>query len=344
MANGYVKLTYEDGAVGNETVTPTASTKVLYPPLIEFETVPGVSHLGRDDENRNIDEPLQVLPEKYDPTWSLSSRMYPDLLGFVLKLILGPPTTTAGDGTITDPDGTTIPTGAHRHVWDAPYGPSGASPQTMTGKVAYVDQSEYFDLRGAACQELALTMPDSGGGQLKASGPACFLDDTTNPSLTPSYESLDIPPFMRRHLAIVTWATGTATTEDWDVTIANPLEVLRTLGIASAYPDLIEKGDGPIVVSGTIRKRAIDADDFAALRDATRFAIKARWTSDKKIGATNAPYGLWLEGDGAQLTGGGQQPLANRRRIGAEYQWSLTSDGAGASSTWTLVNGTASYA
>lgn len=343
MANGYSQLKFEESGVGNETVTPTASTKVLYPPLTEFEVNPGVSHLERDDELRGIDEPIQPLPEKYDPTWSLASRMYPDVMGFLLKWILGPPVTTAGNGVITDPDSVVIPAGCHRHVWTAPYGPSGASPRTVSGKVAYVDQAQYFDLRGAACQELALAMADSGGGRVTASGPACFFNEGTNPSLTPAYESLDTPPFMRRHLAIVTWLAGTATTEDWDVSIANPVEVLRTLGITSAYPDLIEKGDGPIKVTGSIRKRATDTQDFAALLAGTRFAIKARWQSDKII-ASAYPYRMWLEGDGAQMISGGPQALANRRRIGAEYGWVLSSDGAGASSTWTLVNATASYA
>lgn len=343
MANGYAKLAFETNGVGNESTSPTLSTKTLYPPLLELEANPGVSHLERDDELRNIDEPLQVLPEKYDPTWSLRSRMYPDPIGFLLKWILGPPTTTAGNGVITDPDTIAIPVGAYRHVWAAPFGPSGASPQTVDAVLSYADQLEYFRIKGAACQQLALTSPDSGGAMAQASGPACFLDDVSNPSLTPAYESLAIPPFMRRHLSIVTWLTGSATTEDWDVSIANPVEVLRTLGIASAWPDLIEKGDGPIVVSGTIRKRAIDPDDFGGLMDATRFAVKSRWTSNAII-ASGYPYKMWVEADGAQLVGGGPQALANRRRIGAEYQWKCTSDGAGASATITLVNATTSYA
>jgi hypothetical protein len=344
MANGYARLAYETNGVGNEDTSPTLSTKTLFPPLLEFGVEPGASPLERDDELRNVDEPIQVLPEGFAPTWSASSRMYPDVMGFLLKWILGPPVSTAGNGVITDPDGNVIPTGAHRHVFAAPYGPSGPSPVTVSAEIAYVDQAQFFDLRGAACSALALTVPDSGGGRAQASGPACYHNEGTNPSLTPAFESLATPPFMRRHLAIVTWLSGTATTEDWDVAIANPVGVLRTLGIDSAWPDLVEKGDAPIVVSGNIRKRATDTQDFAALIAGTRFAIKARWQSDTNIPTTAYPYRMWLEGDGAQYIGGGPQALANRRRIGAEYPWKLTYDGVGASSTWTLVNATASYA
>src|SRR5262245_20644928 len=125
MATGYLKAQYES-IVGNETNAPTLSTLIHYFPALSFQPTLNPAHLERDDEIRNVNEPLLVLPERYAPEWSLESRNYPTTLQFLLKLILGAPTTTAGNGIITDPDGSTVPSGAHRHVWTAPFNQSGA--------------------------------------------------------------------------------------------------------------------------------------------------------------------------------------------------------------------------
>ena len=117
---------------GNETNTPTLSTKVLYIPGLSFNSTPNVEHLTRDDEIRNLDEPIAVIPEAYSGQWSLETRMYPDSLGFLLNAMFGNPTTTAGNGVITDPAGTVIPVGAQRHVWTAPFGPAGQFPYTAS--------------------------------------------------------------------------------------------------------------------------------------------------------------------------------------------------------------------
>lgn len=341
MANGYVRGRFES-TPGNETNSPTFSTKAIYVPLISFGTSLNPSPLSRDDELRNIDEPIQVLPDSHSPEWECETRLYPDLAGFFLKQMLGNPTTTTGNGVITDPDGTVIPTGAYKHVWTAPYGPSGASPLTSQWDVAYSDQSVYYKAKGAAASSLSIETPESGGAMLKTGGPANYLERVTNPSLTPSLEDLSVPPFLRSHLTIQTWLSGTATTEDFSVNVENPVEQVRSLGIASKFPDVMEKGDGPIVVSGSIPKRAVDTDDYDALLNATRFAVKARWLSTAVIASTYK-YSLWLEGDGAQYVSGGNNPLVNQRTIGASFDWKMTYDGAGASSTWTLVNATSSY-
>lgn len=342
MANGYAQLKYES-TPGNEDNTPTLSTKVLFDPLISFEPTLGASHLERDDELRNSDEPLQVLPEAYAPEWSREGRMYPDLLGYYLKNILGAPTTTAGNGVITDPDAVVVPTGAFRHVWAAPYGPSGASPMTSQGQVAYKDESVFFKLKGMASGNLSIETPESGGARLTTGGPALHMSRIADPALTPAYEALSIPPFERGHLQIVTWLGATAVSEDITLAIDNPVEPVRSLGIDSAFPDVMEKGEGPIVVSGSNPKRHVDVDDWDALLNATRFAVKVRWTNSAVI-ASSYPYKFWVEGDGAQYVGGGASALVNARRIGASFDWKLTSDGAGASSTFTLVNSTSSYA
>jgi hypothetical protein len=89
-----------------------------------------------------------------------------------------------------------------------------------------------------------------------------------DPALTPAYEALTIPPFMRAQCTIATWLTSTAVTEDFNVGITNPVVALRTLGIASV-PRRHREGRRPIVVSGSIPKRHIDLDDYDALMAAT---------------------------------------------------------------------------
>lgn len=342
MAKGYLKAAYES-IPGNETNSPTLSTKTIYPPLISFDPDPGVSHLDRDDELRDSEESPQLLPEMKAPKWSLGARLYPDLLGFMLKLILGNPVTTAGNGVITDPDGTVIPAGAHRHVWTSPFGPSGASPLTAEWIAAYKDQAAFYKLKGSACEALSITTPESGGGRMEASGPTLYLTDIADPALTAAFESLSVRPFMRQDLQIVTWLTGSATFEDFDAALANPVVALRTLGISSEWPDVMEKGDGPIVITGSVPKRAIDPDDYTALKNATGFGTKARWKS-KSIITGSYPYTFWIEHDNAQYFEGKPNPLENKRRLGASFRYKATSDGAGAASTITLVNATASYA
>lgn len=343
MAEGYVSGRYED-TPGNETNSPTPSTKRIYIPALSFNPSLNPAHLQRDDEIRNVDEPLMVLPERYAPEWSLETRNYPDTWGFLLKLILGAPTTTQGDGSaVLDPDGNAIPASAYRHVWTAPFGPTGSEPLTAHWQVAYEDQSVWFDINGAALRTLAITTPETGGGRLAASGPALFMDRVSDPSLSPAYESLAIPPFFRSHLTIPDWLSGSAARfEDFSVNIENPCEPYASLGIASKFPDVMEKTDAPITFTGSAPMRQLDPDDYDALEAATGFAATAKWESTANV-TGSYPYSAWIEFDNCQLMTGGPEALENRRRIGATFDFKATYDGAGASTTVTLVNGTADY-
>jgi hypothetical protein len=318
---------------------------VLYTPLISFTPTLAPNPLERDDELRNVDEPIAVVADDYAPTWDIESRLYPDVAGFFLKEILGPPTTTAGNGVITDPDGQVIPTGCFRHVWTAPFGPSGFSPQTAQLQAAYKDESTFFKLKGAAAQTLSIDTPDAGGARLKSSGPALFMQRTADPALTPAYESLSVVPFERGDLQLVTWGVGgvTATTEDFGIVIDNPVEVVSSLGIQSKFPDVMEKGAGPILFHGSIPKREINATDYDALLNATGFAAKARWSSAVVI-AAGYTYKQWVQFLNAQYVAGGPNALMNQRRIGASFDFKSTYNGTPGSSSVTLVNGTSSYA
>ena len=101
MALGYARMAWES-IPGNETNSPTLSTKKIFLPLLEFEVDPGFEHLMRDDELVNTNDPRPVIPENASPSWRMRTRMYPDVIGFLLTTMLGAPTTTNGDGVIVD--------------------------------------------------------------------------------------------------------------------------------------------------------------------------------------------------------------------------------------------------
>lgn len=341
MPSGYIRESFES-IPGNEANSPTLSTKKIFPAIQSFQPKLGAKPLSRDDELRNQDEPLAVLTDAYEPSWEYKSRAYPDITGWRFKHICGDPVTTAGNGVITDPDGAVIPTGAFRHVFKAPFGPSGPSPITAQMEAAYADQGTFFRLKGAACSELSIETPEEGGATLAASGPANYMARITDPGLSPAYEALSIRPFVRGNLTL-SWLAGSGTTQDFSLTAANPVEPARSLGIASKFPDIMEKSnEGPIVFSGSIPKRQLDPDDYDALLNATGFSALAKWVSESII-ASSYPYKLYLAMANCQYVDGDVDALQNQRRHGASFSWKSTTASTG-STTITLVNATASYA
>lgn len=344
MSTNYSKSAFES-VVGTELNTPTLSTKILYRPAVSVNFEPNATPLERDDELRGTDEPLMVLSDTFAGNWSAEGRLYPDTAGFELKHILGAPTTTVGNGVITDPDGATIPTGGFKHVWTAPFGPSGDAPLTTEEIVAAKDQAVFWRAKGVGCDSLAITNPGTGGTMYTASGPVTYYTRIADPSLTPTYEALTVRPFFQRDFVIATYLGATGVSSDYDVSIANPIEDVDDLSVGPTQHRrglAKSKEPGPIVFSGTITKRVIDADDWDALMAATGFAVKVRWTS-RSIIASAYPYKLFIEHDNAQYVGGGPEPISNSRRIGASFEYKATYDGAGASTTVTLVNATTNY-
>ena len=343
MPLNYLQENYED-TPGFEGAEVTLSTKTLHSPAQSVENAPEPEVMERDDEMRQADEPLQVFEDEFNPTWSRGLRSYPDSLGFDLTHILGPPVSTPGDGAaVKDPDGVSVPVGAHRHVWSAPFGPAGPNPITTDMVLGYVDEDAFVHLSGCACEELTLNTDDAGGVKQMKKGAALLYESIEDPAITATPESLAIRPFQRRGLKVATWQGDPKLLEQFNLTITNPLDIGRSMGVASSFPDLAEKGEGPITCVIDAPKRHFQSADLDALMAADRFAVKALWRSLSKIGITAYFYSFWVEGDGAQYTGGGPQTLENKRRIGADFQAKLTSDGAGASSKFTLVNATANY-
>ncbi len=194
MATGYAKLAIES-IPGNEANTPTLSTKVLYPPALSVDLGAKVEPLSRADEIRNLDEEPALVAEAFTADHSIETRAYPDVTGFLFTWMLGAPVTTAGDGVITGPDAVVVPSGAYRHVWTAPFGPAGPTPSTAEMVVAYKDQGAFFRAKGCGLSTLTIENAERGGVMLKASGPALYGTRISDPSLSPTYESLAVRPF-----------------------------------------------------------------------------------------------------------------------------------------------------
>ena len=363
MATGYLHATYEQAgasnyapSTGNENAAATAySGKAMYFPIMSAKPTLGPNPLERDDELRNYDQPIARITDTYDPTWDYESRAYPDLTGWHLANLLGRTTnyTAAVGPTATNLDGTTaLAAGQYSHTWVAPFGPSGAIPQSSRFVFAYADQSVFYEVRGAATEQLEITTPDQGGAQVKASGPATFLNTIANPSLTPAYETPGIRPFVHGNLSVTYADTSSGyttanagTASEFAVTIRNPVNAIRTLGVSSQYPDRLEKDDTLVMISGTLSKRNLTQADWDAMRNLQTFTLTASWVSTTYLdGASGAKYGLQIKIPNAQLVSGDIDNLDNKRRHGSQFQWQAIYDGTTASATIKLVNKTATYA
>jgi hypothetical protein len=257
-------------------------------------------------------------------------------------------------GSAVDADGTTLlAAGQYSHTWTAPFGPTGAIPQTSRLLFAYKDQSVFYEARGCATEQLEIATPDQGGCTIKASGPATYLNTITDPTLTPSYESPSIRPFVHGNLS-VTYAdlsgagyttANAGTASEFTLQVRNSVNAIRTLGVSSQYPDRMEKDDGPLNLSGTLSKRNLTQADWDAMRNLSAFTLNAKWISTSYItGTTGAKYGLAVTIPTAQLVSGDQDALDNKRRHGSSFGWQAVYDGTTASATVKLVNATATYA
>jgi hypothetical protein len=352
VATTYARLAGET-TPGTEASAATLTSKKVFVPADEVTLVRGEAFLNRDEEMRGLTEGVPLVPETFTPSWGLKSRLYPDTLGIVFANAFGLSATgetggthyvaTAGNGVITDPDSVAVPTGATRHVWTAPLGPSGLTPRTCRIDGSYGNEGVFMVGRGCATEQIQIETPDQGGAMLTAGGPALYVDEQSDPSLTPTVETVATRPMMRGGQAVVTWLSGSATMNGLDIAIGLPVEAVRALSAtASLYPSEMEKGDALMAVTGSVDLRHVDSSDLAALKAATEFAAKIRWKSDTAITGSYA-YGLWIEMSAAQYSEGTPDPIQNRRRHGARFNFRAARN-ASASVTITLVNNVASYA
>lgn len=165
-----------------------------------------------------------------------------------------------------------------------------------------------------------------------------------DPNITPVFDTSAIPHLRRGDMSL-TWLAGGGVVSDFTWAIANPVERIRSLGIASYFPDTMFQGPARTSVTGTIPKRAFDREDLDALMNAGTFASVATWHSPKEIGTSKFPYSMYLQMPNCQITGGDPDPLTNARRFGASYNWMAAWDEtAGYDAQFVLVTSLAATA
>lgn len=344
MALKYVECRRETGAApGKESgVSSSFAAKTIYFPAISFTPDINANQLERDDETRTTNEPIRFDQEFFAPTWQMTIRMYPDPLAFLFTGHMGPPVSTAGNGAITDLGGATIPVGATRHRWDAPYAVASVPP-TLMFRIADPEAGIFYDVRGASIETISAASPDSGGIMVTIRGKANYISRIADPSLTATYESLAIPPMLRA-FATLSWLASSATTDSLEWTLQKNTDHDRSYGGASKWPDLAEHGEGVFQFLGTINKRTINTTDWDAVIAASRFTALIGYVSTAII-ASGYPYKVFLQAPNtsAAYTTGGPEDIMNRKRTPASFNFRVTRDAAQSASI-EVVNATASYA
>jgi hypothetical protein len=278
MAKAYAQLKYEI-APGFEGSTDTFGTKTVYPPFIDITLDEGAQHMNRDDEARGTDEPVPLITELFNPKFSGTMRMYPDLIGFVLKWMFGAARLTAGNGVLTDPDTVVIPVGANRHVWTARSGRR-RQPADRAGRPGLLRGGRVLPRQGhGARHEFEITTPDQGGAMIKFSGQATYAQRIADPSLTP-VARVDRGPAVHEvgGLALPTWLTGSGVHEDYSTERRGPIDVAHT-SAGEHVPRHRREGRRRDHRHDrrSIAQRHIDPEDRDALIAATSFATKAKW-------------------------------------------------------------------
>jgi hypothetical protein len=324
------------------------STSTFFPPATEVGLGWDAQTEDRTDEIRGTLEPLSpdVVGQNIQ-TGPWNMRLYPNLLGLALFLCLGPPTSTAGDGIITAPDATVIPTGATRHVWDS---------ATLSGLIRMARlRRGYPSPVGAFLRSYGVTVPEininagdvNAFSTMQASLSALFSEVISDPSLTVSTDAPQVLPFKYGQHTVQTWLAASAIPTGLTWTISNPVEPYKDMGVTSNFYTTFDRpndaGSAAPRISGSVVKKYLDTDDIAAMLAGTEFTVKSQWIHSVTIAASGYPYKLFIEGTG-KYTGYEQDSVQNRPRAGATIPFSLGKPGSGSGSAFkiTLVNAIAS--
>ncbi len=228
------------------------------------------------------------------------------------------------------------PTGTTRWVFNKR---TGTVAKTAQVTIAFADELQFLRGQGMGISTWSL----NAAGMFTSTLAGLVFGRISDPNLIPSYDSLSIPHFRRGDLTLG-WLTGGADATDFSMTFPNPLVRYSGLGLdtPSYYPNLMEHGDERIVPTGTIPKRTIDDTDVDTLMAGTTFAARARWKSEKLIGATAYPYSMWVKMPACQLISADLPSLRNVRRFPASYGFKAAIDEAlGYDCRITIVNAVA---
>ena len=337
----YARLDFENSQGAASTTAGLGATP-FYLPSTEIVLNPKPAPLDRSDELRGIDGLLQLAQNEYSPDGSIEVRGYADILGALFKILFGSVVSTAGDGIITDPSGTVIPTGATRHVFSKL-----ASSTPLSAMLTQCYGSQFIQARGVTLKDMAFTVQEDGV-KAKSSLMANYMNRLADPGYTPAYEAFSILPWRRRNARIQT-GIGTALVDNFEFTFAQDLEYVRDMGDAasSGFPSRTERANsvqGFLALTGKFTRRDLDAADWDALIAATALDILITMTSEQLIGATTYPYSLFVQTGSAQMTDGDLEGQKNQPRHQQELTWQA---GYNEVDTYdfkvTLVNGQANY-
>jgi hypothetical protein len=214
-----------------------------------------------------------------------------------------------------------VPAGAHKWVWTKR---TGINAQTAQIILNYADESVKLQGNGFAVSDFTF----NGDGTTQGNLLGLFMQRLAVDAATvPAYTTQAVPPIRRGDL-YVSWLASGGALEDFNFSIANSLNPVRSMSVVppSSFPDLMEYGDEQVKVTGSIPKRVLAAADIDALLAASTFSAKARWKTPKTIAASGYPYSMWLEMPAAQLTDGTFDDLANKRRFGGSYSFEAAYD------------------
>lgn len=354
MANTqpYVQMWLETSGVGNETVTPDPSTKTIYIPFTELEASPGAGKLDRNDEagrNTNYD-PVPHQVDGFKPKLSFKSRLYPDLMGFLLAAAGGLDASvysyTAGDDIVTDLQGTVIPTGCHRHRWVMPMTKSGAYPQSIAGYIGHPGEGVYYEFRGHSIAKMEWDTPDEGGAMISVELEGTYVKQVADPALTPAAEALSVLA-MTKHTFSVPSFNGGAPIKSLGMGLELPVESEHYVsGGESQYPTTTQYTEsGLSMITGEVEKPTNNAADWDSAVLGTAFAAMPSWSSPT-IAAGTYRYRTTVALPQVQIDpdSAGTGQLGNKRRTERSYAWTASTDGTEPSATFEVVNVTASYA
>lgn len=348
MANQrYAKLELETEQ-GNEGTASVVATKDWFVPAEEVGFAPSPSPLDRSDEIQQIDGRAVGAQNEYAPTGSIGARSYTRYLGFLMLLLFGEVTTKEANGTTDkDPLEAIVPKKAFIHTFKKK---SGATPATARATLAYFDK--WIEARGVSLSSLAFSLAEDG---VKATGNlmANYLKRlTVDPAdVIANTDAFSVLPFRRRNLKVETPSlAATKLLDSVDFSLEQTLEAVRPLGLASGWPQAIERANGPegfLRMQGSLSRRDFDPVDWDALISAAVFGLTFIFQSEQNVPGTEGgtyPYSMFVKTSSAQFTGGGPENLKQQARHESNYDWQAgTSEAAKSDVEVVIVNDVASY-
>jgi hypothetical protein len=339
VAGGYVQFAVETTPNGELNPSAVSSTP-FYHPVTQVQW--GVPLLldDRTDELRGVSDNQQKDVMGYDPqTIAINARAYPNILGLHLWATHGAGVFTAGNGVITDPDGTVIPAGANRWVWTA--GTNNGPCRSLQAQVTYPDQNLFLIKKGIVWEQLAMSH-NGENAELAATGHNLYTARQADPSLTAAYDATATKPLLRSMIPQPgTLLASTGTQSDFGWTLDNPLSFDRTLS-GSRFPDVVDRTGVDLNMTLQVKYRNLTDTDVSAFFNGTSFTVKQKWVHTQFI-TGSYPYKLFIEGN-AIYTDLQADALMHKIRNGD----TVTVDcgrptGNTPSYTITLVNGVSSY-